>query len=764
MLVSHTIPSLVGGVSQQPPQIRFSSQHTEQVNAYSSLVDGLRRRSPFRLLAKLSDAQLTGSYAHTISRDAAEKYTVIFTSTSVLAFNVVTGLSVPVVLSGSSAAYLAAAVNPIEDLRAVTVADHTYVTNRRVTVQQSSDVTPSRPYEALVYVRAGNYGKTYSISSAYFNASYTTPNGDNASQAPYVSTTHIASQLASQLQTFSGVGVSNLGSVLHVTYSADFTVTSEDGQGGNGMKVIKGSVQRFTDLPQKAPVGFVARIEGDPEEGGDAFFVRYEGEHAWRETVRPAVRCALMRETMPHVLVRRTDGVFEMQPVTWDQRAAGDDESNPFPSFVGSTIRDVCFFKNRLGFATGEGIALSRSADFYNFFRTTVATLLDDDPIDVGVNHVRVALIDHTLPFLDRLVLFSGQTQFEVVSDGPLTPQSVVIRPTTETECDGRCRPIGSGTSVFFPFSDGRFTGIREYAVQGDTRISGAALITGHVPRYITQRIVQMAADATESVVLLLGESRNTLYVYQHYTAGAEKVQSAWSRWTVDGGSILSVSADNGIVYCIVQRTEGVFLEALTLKGEQGVHLTAFDIHLDHRFDQSKCTVAYSSALNKTLYTPPISTAGLVVIRKSNGEIVPWTLESGMVALSGNTTGMDVWLGVPYTTGITLTPPVLQPKEGQPPVDAKIQVRNYTLTYRDTLAFSVVVNPRPGTSYSYPMTGIQVGVTPVGGFTPLTGDFRFPVMGNNEQTLITVSTASHLPFALQSARWEGLVIARSRAL
>ena len=43
-LVSRTIPNLVQGVSQQPEVLRLSSQATEQINGFSSVVEGLKKR------------------------------------------------------------------------------------------------------------------------------------------------------------------------------------------------------------------------------------------------------------------------------------------------------------------------------------------------------------------------------------------------------------------------------------------------------------------------------------------------------------------------------------------------------------------------------------------------------------------------------------------------------------------------------------------------------------------------------------------------
>ena len=45
-LVSRTIPNLVQGVSQQPEVLRLSSQATSQINGFSSVVEGLKKRPP----------------------------------------------------------------------------------------------------------------------------------------------------------------------------------------------------------------------------------------------------------------------------------------------------------------------------------------------------------------------------------------------------------------------------------------------------------------------------------------------------------------------------------------------------------------------------------------------------------------------------------------------------------------------------------------------------------------------------------------------
>ena len=53
-LVSRTIPNLVQGVSQQPEVLRLTSQASEQINGYSSVVEGLKKRPSTEYVSKLS--------------------------------------------------------------------------------------------------------------------------------------------------------------------------------------------------------------------------------------------------------------------------------------------------------------------------------------------------------------------------------------------------------------------------------------------------------------------------------------------------------------------------------------------------------------------------------------------------------------------------------------------------------------------------------------------------------------------------------------
>jgi len=83
------IPNLIGGVSQQAPQLRLVGQAESQTNAYPSLVDGLMRRHPIDHVAAVDDLSSDTVYppldehVHLINRDPDERYLVRIHDTTV---------------------------------------------------------------------------------------------------------------------------------------------------------------------------------------------------------------------------------------------------------------------------------------------------------------------------------------------------------------------------------------------------------------------------------------------------------------------------------------------------------------------------------------------------------------------------------------------------------------------------------------------------------------------------------------------------------
>jgi len=510
--------------------------------------------------------------------------------------------------------------------------------------------------------------------------------------------------------------------------------------------------------------------------------------------------------------------------VGWAARSAGDDFTNPFPSFVGKQIRDIFFFKNRLGILTDSNVVFSEADEYFNFFRTTTQQLLDSAVIDVGLSHTKVAILEHAVPFQEKLMLFSQGSQFVLRGADVLSPKTVAISPATEYDLSDGIQPVALGNYIYFPFKRNDFEGMYEYFVDNNTETFHSEEITQQVPKYITSDIQKMAGSQSENtIVMSTTADARTLFVYKYFWSNKEKIQSAWMKFTF-GRDIRGFDFIDSNLHLITADSGGVHLEKLTL--EDGITDAGLDytLYLDSKVDGSTLTTSYDAASktttisgfeydpvdvaiytktgNKVAFTKTTSTAGTVSGTLANyvthsGTIykceTTHTSPSSFVAVDTSVTpnvtywtvSTDVstapdWVagkfynndkyfvaGVPYNMLYRFSDQTLkQPTErgGRSASDYAFQtIRNGSLDYADTGHFTVEVTPKFRDKYTYAFNPDIVGANlTLNTFTPQSGHFRFPVQCQPNEAKIEVVSDSALPVKLLAAEFESMMIPRSR--
>ena len=77
--ISILVPSLSGGISHQPPAIRFPNQVTNAINFQSSIINGASKRPGTQYVETVSGLTSGNNYRmHGINRDEDERYLVIY--------------------------------------------------------------------------------------------------------------------------------------------------------------------------------------------------------------------------------------------------------------------------------------------------------------------------------------------------------------------------------------------------------------------------------------------------------------------------------------------------------------------------------------------------------------------------------------------------------------------------------------------------------------------------------------------------------------
>lgn len=763
-LVSESIPNLINGVSQQPPSLRLKTQAELQENALSTVVDGLRKRPSTEHIQKiLNSGEADDAFIHTIRRDESEFYILVITSNTIKVFD---QQGQPRQVTGD-ASYLSGLTTPSTEITATSVADYTFVVNKNTTVTKASTRSPTRPAEALMYVKQGDYLTDYTLKITYNGTTqtytYTTPDSSVASNQASVKTNHIATQIYNQLGNLpSYFSRENFGSSFYLqrTDGGDFNIEATDSRGDTFFRAFKGQTTDFLDLPPKGKLGFTIKVIGDGTDQEDDYYVSLQdpegnGTQVWRETIAPDLETQFDKSTMPHQLVKQTDGSFVFQEAPWEDRSAGEDLTNPFPSFIDHKINDIFLHRNRLGFLSDENVIFSEAGEYYNFFARTVLTILDSNPIDVAVSNNQVSILKHAVPFNRSLLLFSDLTQFELTAQDTLTPDSVSIDVATQFEASLRAKPQGAGRFVFFPVRRGAWSGVREYFVEDSTETTNNALeVTAHVPQYIDGEVRKLAASSNEEMLVALTDNQPTkMFVYRYYWSATEKLQSSWSTWTFDG-DILNVDFNMSEIYVVIERDDGIFLEVINLSRDTAIEYTVggFPVHLDRR-------VKLESGGTETLpYTDTDAiyvTAGGSILDKDDADF--------STILSNALSDGVVYAGVPYLFKYRFSEFVVK-KQNEPVTTGRLQLRNLTVVFNDTGFFEAVITPDNRDATTAQFTGRIVGAAnnQIGNVSIESGNFRIPVLAQNNTVSVELQSDSFLPCVFQSAEWEGVFNLRNR--
>jgi len=733
-LVSRHIPALYNGVSQQNPTLRQPSQAEAQVNMYGTVQDGLRKRPPFQHIAQVTTADWSTAHVHPINRDVSERYIVVVTDGDLKVFDAADGTEKTVAFPTGKAYLSVVGGGDAEDSFSVaSIADYSFVVNKtKVTALKTSPtVTPT------------NYADWYypDIWGNQEAARYYNPNGAG---------------------------------------------------------VLDGTVNTFSDLPHPedpAPPsnGDLYKVVGyDEDNFGGYYVVRANG--VWEETYGPGANKSYDEATMPHALVRESNGTFTFTPFAWTARQFGDANTNPSATFEGRTINGVFYWKNRLGFITDENCVLSTAGDYGNFWRNTMTTLLDSDLVDVALTTNKVSILKFAVPFNDTMMLFADQSQFSLSVRDVLTPTSVSIDEATGFEMDDTVAPVRIGSEVYFVSKAGSWSRIREYFVNSGTLQTDAADVTAHVPRFVPDQIVSMSASDVEDALFVISDKtgyENRIYVYKVFWSGDEKLQSAWSYWELDDGdTLLSVDVIEDEVFALIKRADATYLEKADLDVNAETLSLGFDILLDRRYEVQPGDMSYSAGQDETTITLPYEiqadVADIKVVLTTGDDdigrlvdqstyVVPGAPPEALI-VDGDITGGAPVVGVNYDTSYRLSEQFVYDGNGQADTTGRLNLRTLTVNFKDSGFFEIEVSPY-GTDFAADVeevvpaaldafTGRTLGEASLilGDAAFATGVYTSFIDANSRDVVITLKNPSHLQAKFTSAEWEGKLTKRTRSI
>jgi hypothetical protein len=789
-------------MSQQPDRERLQGQVDDLENMTSDPLRMLHRRphTLFQAAHIAPNVDPSKIFVHFYARGDNEEYMlVVYPNDGDVYVYGTDGTEYTSQISAVMKSYLTTA-DPKASLAATTVGDYTFIINKNVKVagtlnepDEWGDTNPSR-----VSIVAEQYSRAYKIVVRYTvggvakttSAQITTPESTAANAELEVSANFTMNALVTALETDTDFAANfttsvdgNEAVIVPGGNVTSYSVEATDTTGGDAMLVINNQqIANLDALPLHEKANAVYKVVGGTDDADD-YYMRFDvaekdaatgsyfQEGTWVEAQYGTAE--LTQSTMPHMLIRGDSFTFvggaggETVAGTnidkWADRLVGDQNSNDLPDFVDQKIVDLAVFQNRLVFVYSEGVVMSVSGDFFNFWKKTVTTLLDDAPIGLSSAGVQVNLLRFAQLHNRDLVLFADKAQYTILGNIAITPRTATMTESTQFVMQTEVRPAASGQNLFFAVNAGVCSGVREFYTDSDLNSNNARPITVAVDKLIRGRIRLMTSSTNINKMLCMATSGSTAYLYEYLWEDTERLQSAWGKWKFredlyvfhiefieDRLSILSYDPVNMKLHiCRMDISQDVTQEFF-----EG------DILLDHR---TKAT-----GINTTITGLDHLPNDITLLDAVQGVGCPYpgmripidSWDGSTATLRRDMQGGDVYIGVKYNSLVSPSQPFVRDDSNRAIGTSQLTIGSMYINFLDSGDFDVDVAAEY--SYTERNAGRVLGQesATIGDFILTTGQFPVPVRARNDRSRITIRSDSPYPFTVSDVEWDGLFYKR----
>jgi hypothetical protein len=795
--VSQSIPNYLGGVSQQTDDLMFPGQLKTCINAYPEPTFGLIKRPGGKFVVELKDGSgnviAPGTYDNgrwfSIFRDAAEQYVGVIYGANIRIWSLIDGSPKTVNYGAGATAYLTGSKN---DYDILTINDYTFITNKTVAV--TTQAAPSYTYgrRATIRLVEVQYGEVYEVKVNSTTVSYTTFNAEPAITSPSQSNSTvnadvILNSLTTSIGGISGITATRIGQTIEVESSTPFTITAKGGKDKDGLVAYQDSVENISKLSSQAKHNRIFKVSNSINNADD-YYVKFVAEDGvsgigfWEETVKPDVSTGLTASTMPHQLIRNSNGTFTFQQSTWEPRLVGDNETNEHPSFVGNTIQQLFFYNNRLGTLTEENVSLSQAGDYFNFYHNTALTVVASDPVDISCSSIRPATLHGVVPVAQGLLLFSRSQQFLMQSSqGVLTPTSTTIKTISNFEMDINNDPVDLGTTVAFISTTPSYSRVFEMQTRGQDESPLVLDISRVVPEWIPSTVDQVVSSPQNSLLSLGSTNSRDLYLFRFYTNGEQREIQSWFTWRM-AGTVVHHAIDRDVFWAVTKQSGAYVVQKISLvqSPTSATFLTSDGSRVDPRLDfwaapASKTYVSTPGDEHTKVYLPfkHDSSRTLCVVTANPGQVTPVYSNSGLVLFPTvlqdgggfyakipelNLTSEDLIVGYTYDMDLEIPKIFYRSGDDQRQSDYTASLTLARLKFILGLGGDVVfkLNSKGRTEWQE-TEGVRNADYYLANDIPFvnTSQFTIPIYQRSENIRLRIFSDSPFPVSLLSMKWEG---------
>lgn len=673
---------MLQGVSQQVDHERLPGQVQEQKNMLSDPQTGLRRRPGASMLFTgthggnalshlvATEATIGGVSLH-IHVDAAAGTAKLYTASG----TPVASLPSPYLVAANRAAIRFANLN-----------DELFILNTEKEPVPQLGTTTGNYSKGFFYVETGAFNKTYKlgvkVNSLPYSVVYTTPDGTGTADAALCTPAAVAEQLRLQLIA-AGISASAtlsiLGQYVFVSGNSGTDTVQVSADDSAVYLVVSGQsrIRQASQLPARLPAeadGYVVAV------GDMRYPTYYKYEYSSTSWLESGQVPGISGISNVPVSIVHDGSSYVLDSSNFEARTAGDENSNPQHAFMrNARITGMSAYQGRLVLLSGNMVSMSATNHPRRFFRTTVTSVLDSDPIEIGSGNITSANFAYAVAFNKDLVLFADRVQAVIPSQNTaLTPRTAAVVLTGTYNTDMGAHPASSGRTVLFPIprSSAKF-GVLELVPSSSTDSQYTSLdVTAHLPKFFDGGCRFTAASAVSRIVVF-APSGNTkqLVIHEFMWDNESKVQSAWHLWEFQLDVAYAYFYGSELIVCFTRGTRVVMCTINTRATSHGLGF------LD---------LGWAVTLGNAGLGPDVAVLPAALMDMLDGEVVRAvvvgdTAQEVEVSRSGSLLTVldeiagEVRVGLDFTSSVVPTRPVIRDYKDRPVLTGKTYLQSAVL-------------------------------------------------------------------------------------
>lgn len=403
---------------------------------------------------------------------------------------------------------------------------------------------------------------------------------------------NIATKLADALSADHGVAATTVRGTVCVDDTDYVDIRIDDGADGQTVVAIGKTTPEPTRVTKAHWAGKIVQVRPDGANAQAVYYLRAEPETpgdtgfcnvVWFECEGVTQQITslfgqLIIEDGVAYVARDGAGLETMAPSSGehpDYKAAtvGDGRSAPRPNFIGKPITMMTVFQDRLLIGSDAIVNASRPGDYLNFYRKTILSIVDDDPIEMYAQGSEGDTLRYAVLYDRDLVVFGDKKQYAIPGRQTLSARSPNIAAIGAHE-GGDAQPIASGNYVFYPKASTGRTSLHQLQTGTQTASPESFEVSQQLDSYLNGAPLALTClTAPDSVFLRTRDNPRIIYAYRYMDAATrERIADAWFafEYAEELGTIIGISSYKGTLLIFCMRGAFVVADELDMSPTAG--------------------------------------------------------------------------------------------------------------------------------------------------------------------------------------------------